>query len=164
MVLTLQQLLLRIVPTKQIINANMAHLLGDKNRIINDFIKHSPQPIDEYFLSVILDTGNTSLYWFQIFIHRHIHHLPLNVAMLACWQEYYTNCHSLCVFAMRTEWDKVVLFVYTFNYKENPYQTITDNLLNKKKSFKWLEEDWDFIHNHLEFQRFFYISSPISTT
>jgi len=163
MALPLQQLLLHIVPTKQIIAANLVHLLGNNNRFIHDLTNHPPQPIDEYFLSAILDTGNTSLFWLQAFIHKHIHRLPINEAMLACWQEYYTECESLCAFAMRTDRDKIAFFIYTFNYKENNQQ-ITDNLFNKKRSFSWSKEDWDFISNNLGFERFFYISSQSSTT
>lgn len=155
MVSSLQQIILRKLPTKNIISSNLIHLLGFQNRFVSDFINHQPQPIDEYFLSAILDTGNTSFFWLQTFIHRHIHRLPLNVAMLACWQGNYTEYESLLVFAMRTDNDKVALFVYN-QLKDDQ---ITNNIFNQKKSCKWLKEDWDFINNHLEFEKFFYISS-----
>lgn len=156
MVSSLQQLALRWVPTHHLMGRNIEHLLGFQNRFIKDLSSRPIEPIDDYFFSTLLDHGNTSFFWMMKFINRQIHRLPLNIAMLACWQEYYRSHHSLIAFAMRTHWDKVVIFVYTINYKEN--NKITDNLFHQKRSHRWTPEDWDFIST-LILERMFYISS-----
>lgn len=156
MVLLLQQLALRQVPTHYILENNLEHLLGFHNRLMKDLSKYPIEPIDEYFFSALLDPGNTSFFWMMKFINRQIHRLPLNTAILACWQEYYKEHRSLIAFAMRTHWDKVVIFVYTIDYKEKT--RITDNVFKQKRSHRWTKEDWDFI-SMLTLERLFYISS-----
>lgn len=153
---SLQQLALHLVPTEQVLERNLLHLIGFHNRFIQDFLNYQVEPMDEYFFSALLDTGNTSLFWMMKFINRQIHRLPFNVAMLACWQEYYRANQSLVAFAMRTHWDKVVLFVYTMPSREK--NTMTKNIFQQKKSFQWTKEDWDFVST-LIFNRHFYISS-----
>ena len=156
MVSSLQQIALRSVPTHEILESNLEHLLGFQNRFIKDFRNHPIGPIDEYFFSTLLDQGNTSFFWMMKFVNRQIHHLPLNVAMLACWQEYYMAHRSLVGFAMRTHWNKVVIFVYTIACKDKC--RMTDNLFNQKRSHQWTKEDWDFVST-LQLERLFYISS-----
>lgn len=156
MVASLQQLALRWVPTEDIMEHNLVHLVGHQNRFFQDLCSHPIQPIDQYFFSTLLDPGNTSFFWMMKFINRQIHRLPLNIAMLACWQEYYWGHHSLIAFAMRTHWDKVVLFVYTIDYKDK--SRMTDNVFHQKQSHRWTQEDWDFVST-LRLERLFYISS-----
>jgi hypothetical protein len=156
MVLPLQQLALRMVPTRDMMEHNLSHLMGHHNRFIKDIFDHPIRPIDEYFFSVLLDTGNTSLFWMMKFINKQIHRLPLNIAMLACWQEYYRPHRSLLAFAMRTHWDKVLMFVYTISKKEN--NKLTDKIFNQNHSYQWVQEDWDFV-SKLQLERLFYISS-----
>ena len=90
-VLSLQQLALRMVPTYDLLKQKLevGHLFGFQNRFIKDLSSHPAQPIGDYFISTLLDPGNTSFFWMMKFINRQIHRLPLNTAMLACWQEYY---------------------------------------------------------------------------
>ncbi len=161
MVFPLQLLAVRLVPTDYIIQNNLEHLLGFQNRFIKDLSNYSIEPIDEYFFSALLDPGNTSFFWMMKFINKQIHRLPLNIAMLACWQEYYTGHSSLLAFAMRTHWDKVVIFIYTIDYKEKG--KITENLFNQKRSYRWTNEDWNFI-SILRLERLFYISSNYVNT
>lgn len=156
MITSLEQLALRLVPTQDIMEINLEHVLGFQNRFIRDLSNHPIEPIDEYFFSTLLDPGNTSFFWMMKFINKKIHRLPLNIAMLACWQEYYMAHRSLVAFAMRTHWDKVIIFVYTIDYKDK--ERITDNVFNQKRSHQWTKEDWDFIST-LTLERLFYISS-----
>jgi hypothetical protein len=156
MVLSLQQLTLRLVPTHDMIESNLGHLLGFQNRFLKDLSSHPMEPIDDYFFSTLLDYGNTSFFWMMKFVNRQIHRLPINIAMLACWQEHYKTHRSLVVFSMRTHWDKVVMFVYTINNKQK--NKIPNNLLDQKRSDRWTPEDWDFLCT-LTLERLFYISS-----
>lgn len=156
MISSLQQLALRLVPTEHILETNLEHLLGFQNRFIKDLSNYPIEPIDEYFFSRLLNPGNTSFFWMMKFIHRQIHRLPLNITMLACWQEHYREHRSLIAFAMRTQWDKVVIFVYTMDYQEKG--RITDNVFKQKQSHRWTQKDWDFVST-LTLERMFYISS-----
>lgn len=154
MVPSLQQLALRLVPTHDLIHSNLTHLLGFENRLLKDICHRPITPIDEHFLSTMLDPGNTSFFWMMEFINRKIHHLPLNTAVFACWQEYSHNYQSMVVFAMRTHWDKVVLFVYHTQEKDH----VPDRLFRQTRSDQWTEEDWSFL-SRLRWKHQFYISS-----
>jgi len=156
MVLKLQELALRLVPTQDVIEHNITHLLGHQNRFLQDFSIHPVKPIDEYFFSALLDTGNTSLFWMMKFVNKQIHHLPFNTAVLACWQEYYMARRSLMAFAMRTHWDKVLMLVYTIDYGEK--NRMTNNIFHQKRSYRWTQEDWEFVST-LHLEQLFYISS-----
>lgn len=157
MVLPLQQLALRLVSTQDVIENNLFHLMGHPgNRFLHDFCTHPVKPIDEYFFSALLDTGNTSLFWMMRFVNKQIHRLPCNTVVLACWQEYYIAHRSLLVFAMRTHWNKVVMLVYTIAKEEK--KNMTSNLFNQKRSHRWTQEDWDFVST-LQLEQLFSISS-----
>lgn len=154
MIPSLQQLALRVVPTHRIFRKNLGHLFGLHNRLVKDLSSHPITPIDDHFLSLVMDPQDTSFFWMMEFINRRIHRLPLNVAVLACWQEYYMGYKSLVAFGMRTHWDRVVIFVYSTKDKER----ITDNLFHQKKSYEWEDSDWEFIST-LQLERLFFISS-----
>ena len=149
MVFPLQLLAVRLVPTDYIIQNNLEHLLGFQNRFIKDLSNYSIEPIDEYFFSALLDPGNTSFFWMMKFINRQIHRLPFNTIILACWQEYYRERRCLMAFAMRTHWNKVVMFVYTLHYDDK--KKMTKKIFNQKPSHQWTQEDWEFVSIlHLE--------------
>lgn len=156
MVPTLQQSVLHLVPTKKIIQHNLIHLLGYNHRFIQDIVIHPTGHIDDYFFSILLDPGNTSFFWMIKFMNKQIHRLRLNEAILACWQEHYTDETSLVVFAMRTDWCKVMMFIYTIDKKKQ--KNITNNIFKQKKTHKWTEKDWRFVST-LTFEKMFYISS-----
>lgn len=149
MIPTLQQLAFRLVPTYDVLETNLIHQFGFQNRFVQDLLQHPIDPIHEYFLSALLDSGNTSLFWMMKFINRQIHRLPFNTIILACWQEYYRERRCLMAFAMRTHWNKVVMFVYTLHYDDK--KKMTKKIFNQKPSHQWTQEDWEFVSIlHLE--------------
>lgn len=148
----LQEMLLKIVPTQDIINVGLVHVLGPKNRIAQDLVKCSLDPIPQWFLRMLLDTGDTLFYWFRSFIKHKMKRLLLNRIMFVGDIQKYRNdnSHSVNTFAMRVDTDSVILFVYSTPKKlceDGIYRTenATSNLKNQKHSNEWADEDWDFL-------------------
>lgn len=146
---TLQQLLLRHVSTRHIIQRNMTHLLDFHHRLIDDMIHHPIETIPQWFLCYLFDQGETSYFWFHRFIHSQAPRIPLNMVMFACWQERYEDRFSMNVFAMRHTKDKVLIFVYGNEYYEKGgihyAKHPPDNVFDQKLSCCWTKEDWGFL-------------------
>lgn len=150
MVESLQNLLLEVVPTQLIISYGLTHVLGIKNRIVNDLVSCSLQPIPCLFLRMATDIGDTFFYWFKEFLKQKIRRLPLNQAIfVGDKQNYDDRSRSLNVFAMRVDVNVVIVLVYTIVNKlcNGIYynEKATSNLLNQKHSKEWTVEDWDFL-------------------
>lgn len=164
MVPTLQQLLIKIVPTKEIIHRNLIHLLGFHNRFVHDLMNSKVESIQQWFLRFLMDTENTSFFWFYTFIHSKIHYLENNQAIFVGYQESYKNNYSMNMFAMRVSMEKVILFVYSNpNIQNDGYQCrriIPKNIQDQKQSDQWTQEDWEFL-NCLKLDCMFIIISQL---
>lgn len=143
---TLQQALLSVVPTHEIFRCNLKHLLGKNNRFVEDLSRHRLQDIPQWFLCLLLDTGDTSFHWFSGFIHKKAHYLQNNRAMFVGFQE---RCHKknscMNMFAMRVSVSHIVVFVYMDPYIKKGgiyYQRyLPENIMNNL-SDRWGEDDW----------------------
>lgn len=153
---TLQQIALEYVDTHTILQSNLQHLLGVQNRFVRDLQRNDIGPIDEYFLSTILDIKHTSFFWMTRFINKQIHRLKMNTAVMACWQEYYTPGLCLMVFAMRINFNQVAMFIYTIS--SNMKHMIPNKVLEQKKTDKWTPDEWRFL-DELQLESIFSIKS-----
>lgn len=151
MVSTLQQLLVSIVPTREIIHNNLMHLLGFNNRFLKDLISSKVEPIQQWFLSFLMDPENTSFFWFYQFIHKKINDLKINQAVFVGYQETYKEDCSMNMFAMRISAEKVIIFIYSnphvtkegFRYKYR--RVLPTKIQEQKPSFQWTRDDWEYL-------------------
>lgn len=113
---TLQSLLLRIVPTAEIVENNLIHMLSP---VTSRFAQEMDQcgSIPQWLLCQLLDAGNTSYFCFHQFIHGKAHRLPLNKYVKIGHQESHDkqNC-SMEMYAMRVSMKEVFIYIYS-----NPY-------------------------------------------
>lgn len=142
----LQEVLLGVVPMRDLIRYNLTHLLGVENRFVRDLEEGGVGPIPHWFLRVLLDTGETSFYWFRGFIRRRASALPLNEAVFVGSQHCYREARSVCVFAMRVSGAELVVFVYLNPMEEKhgiPYsRPLTPGITRHEPSPTWSAEDW----------------------
>lgn len=149
MVPTLQELLVRIVPTKDIIHNNITHVLGFQNRFVKDLMYSKVESIPQWFLCFLMDRHNSSFFWFSEFIHHKIHSLEMNQSVFVGYQEAYKKNYSMNMFAMRVSMEKVILFVYANpNQERDGYQyrrVLPFHIQDQKLSREWKQEDWDYL-------------------
>lgn len=123
MVPTLQELLIRVVPTRDMIQNNLIHLLGLHNRFVKDLMHSKMESIQQWFICFLMDEENSSFFWFSEFVRHKIHLLELNQAVFVGYQEAYKKNYSMNMFAMRVSTEKVILFVYANpNQQRDGYQ------------------------------------------
>lgn len=142
----LQEMLLGVVPMRDLIRYNLTHLLGVENRFVRDLEEGGVGPVPHWFLRVLLDTGETSFYWFRGFIRKKASWLPLNEAVFVGSQDRYKETHSLCVFAARVSGTGLVVFVYS-NPMVEKYgipcsRPLTPRITQHGLSSTWSTEDW----------------------
>lgn len=149
MVPTLQELLIRIVPTRDIIHNNLIHLLGFKNRFVQDLMNSKVESIQQWFLCFLIDTENTSFFWFYKFIHSQIQYLENNQSMFVGYQEAYRDNYSMNMFAMRVSMEKVIFFVYSNPNIERDglrcRRILPKIIEEQKQSREWKQEDWEYL-------------------
>lgn len=142
----LQDILLHVVPTYDLIEANLTHLFHRDNRFIRDLETAPIQPIPHWFLSLLFDTGNTSYFWFYRFIHKHVRRLPIGEVMFVGSQEQYKRLFSMEIFAARVASDAAVVLVYA-NPKNQKHGMRYPNRLpplvtDQAWCSKWSSEEW----------------------
>lgn len=118
MVPKLQSLMLQIVPTVDIVENNLTHLLHPTTSCLAIEMDQSGL-IPQWFLCQLLDAGNTLYFCFYQFIHKKAHRLPMNEHIHFGHQE--SHCKEKCsmeMFAMRVSRTEVVVYIYSNPYVE----------------------------------------------
>lgn len=138
-------MLVRVVPMSVLIRCNLTHLMGFENRFVRD-VEGGVEPIPQWFLRVLLDTGETSYHWFRGFIRKEVSTLPLNEAVFVGFQDKYRDRYAMSMFAVRTSYSRVVVLVYA-DPKDAKYgihytRPLPDRITGKKVSSAWSAEDW----------------------
>lgn len=160
---TLQQLLLRHVPTTDLLKRNLTHLLGERDRLVRDIRQCGVRPMPQWFMCLLLDTGNTCFFWFYTFVHDKIHRLALNQVMFVGQQEdYLRKQYSMTMFAMRVSRERVLIFVYANPDEEKNglfyCRRPPKRILEQRTCSSWTLEDWEYF-SLLEIECIFTLST-----